>query len=117
LPSSGDPSTFLSAGDLRHDLSRVEVDDVDSTGMTRTRPAAAWAVTSSTPACVVIDVKGPRLQAPKGAEHGTGLSIAGTSQQLSGHCTAAYTGVVAGPVALPGVLTNEFPASSRGAPV
>ena len=89
---------------------------MDSTVMTRTRPAAAWAATPP-PACVVVDVQGPRLQAPKGAAHGTGLSIAGTSQQLSGHCTAAYTGVVAGPVALPGVLSNEFPATPRGAPV
>ena len=116
LPSSGDPSTFLSAGDLRHDLSRVEVDDVDSTVMTRTRPAAAWAVTCM-PACSVVDVQGPRLQAPTGAAHGTGLPVAGRSEQVSGRSTAAYAGVVAGPAAHSGVLVNEFPAPPRGAPV
>jgi hypothetical protein len=117
LPSSEDPSTFLSAGDLRHDLSRVEVDDVDSTVMTRTRPAAAWADPCAMPACSVVDVQGPRLQAPTGAAHGTGLPVAGRSEQLSELSTTAYAGV-AGTAAFVGVRTTDLPGTPpRGAPV
>jgi hypothetical protein len=94
----------------------VEVDDVDSNVMTRTRLASAWA---ATPTCSVPGAEGPRLQAPKGAGHGTGLSIAGTSEQVSGaFTTAAYAGVFAGQAALVGVRTTDLPGTPpRGAPV
>ena len=89
---------------------------MDSTVMTRTRLATAWA---ATPTCRVVGLEGPRLQAPKGAVHGTGLSIAGTSEQVSGaFTTAAYAGAVAGQAALVSVRSTDLPGSPpRGAPV
>jgi hypothetical protein len=113
-----DPSTFLSAGDLRHDLSAMEVDDVDSNTMTKTRPAPAWAVV---PVCSQLGAEGRRLQAPNSALHGTGLSIAGSSERLRGHSMAPvtpYTAGVTGSAAFAGVLTTDLPGSPpRGAPV
>ena len=87
---------------------------MDSTWMTKTRPASAWA---AVPGCAVVDSQGSRLQAPTSAAHRTGLSVDGPSVQRSGDRTNTYAGVVAGPAALSGVLVNEFPAPPRGAPV
>ena len=89
---------------------------MDSNVMTRTRLASARAATFT---CRVLGAEGPRLQAPRGAVHGTGLSIAGTSEQVSGaFTTAAYVGVFAGQAALVGVRTTDLPGTPpRGAPV
>jgi hypothetical protein len=96
----------------------MEVDDVDSNTMTKTRLASIWPVPSP---CSAVGAEGPRLQAPNGAEHRTGLSIAGTCQRLSGASMAnvtPYTAGLAGSAAFAGVRTTDLPGSPpRGAPV
>jgi len=94
----------------------MEVDDVDKVTLTKTRPASIWTVPS---ACGLVGAEGPRLQAPTGAVHGTGLSVAGTSEQFTGACTnAMYAGGFAGSAAFAGVRTTDLPVSPpRGAPV
>ena len=79
---------------------------MDSNTMTRMRPTSTW-------------TEGPCLQAPKGAVHGTGLSIAGTSEQVSGSfTTAVYADVLAGSAAFAGVRSTDLPGlPPRGAPV
>jgi hypothetical protein len=96
----------------------MEVDDVDSNLMTRTRPASAWTVAS---VCTPVGAEGSRLQAPKSGVHGTGLSIAGTCHRQSAEATVLSTygaGVPAGSAAFAGVRSTDLPVSPpRGAPV
>jgi hypothetical protein len=103
----------------------MEVDDVDSNTMTKTRPASAWAVL---PVCSRFGAEGLRLQAPISSAHGTGLSIAGMSERDNGASAAGSTYLpsnlpsnaagFAGSVAFAGVRTTDLPGSPpRGAPV
>jgi hypothetical protein len=93
----------------------MEVDDVDSTTMTKSRPAVA-------PATPALGCASP-LRVPNSREDGTGLSVAGPSQRWIAPTATVMTygggsGATSHRAAFAGVRFTDLPGTPpRGAPV
>jgi hypothetical protein len=95
----------------------MEVNDVDSTTMTKSRPAVAPA----TP--VGCAPSASPLRVPNSSEHGTGVSVAGPSQRWIAPTATVMTygggfGATSLRAAFAGVRFTDLPGTPpRGAPV